>query len=77
MSSGLVIPVVLWGSTAPTHCVSAVLVTTDQRTIITGCHDGQICLWDLNENMQVTILTCLWPLLPKLELALVPRPHFL
>ncbi|XP_071788146.1 WD repeat-containing protein 7-like isoform X1 [Asterias amurensis] len=53
MSSGLVIPVVLWGSSAPTHCVSAVLVTTDQRTIITGCHDGQICLWDLNENMQV------------------------
>ncbi|XP_022084868.1 WD repeat-containing protein 7-like isoform X1 [Acanthaster planci] len=52
-SSGLVIPVVLWGSNAPTHCVSAVLITTDQRTIITGCHDGQICLWDLNESMQV------------------------
>ncbi|XP_072038348.1 WD repeat-containing protein 7-like isoform X2 [Amphiura filiformis] len=52
-SSGLVVPVVLWGSTAPTHCISAVLVTSDQRTIITGCHDGQIVLWDLNESMQV------------------------
>ncbi len=44
---------VLWGSTPPTHCISAVLLTSDQRTIITGCHDGQIVLWDLNESMQV------------------------
>ncbi len=53
-SSGLVVPVVLWGSTPPTHCISAVLVTSDQRTIITGCHDGQIVLWDLNESMLVS-----------------------
>ncbi|XP_072173501.1 WD repeat-containing protein 7-like [Diadema setosum] len=52
-SSGLVVPIVLWGKTAPTHCVSAVLVTSDQQTIITGCHDGQIILWDLNDNMKV------------------------
>ncbi|XP_030827791.1 WD repeat-containing protein 7 isoform X2 [Strongylocentrotus purpuratus] len=52
-SSGLVVPIVLWGKTAPTHCISAILVTSDQQTIITGCHDGQVILWDLNDNMKV------------------------
>ncbi|XP_071826245.1 WD repeat-containing protein 7-like [Apostichopus japonicus] len=52
-SSGLVVPVVLWGTNAPTHCISSILVTSDQKTVITGCHDGQICLWDLAEDVQI------------------------
>lgn len=55
-SSGLVVPVVLWGTNAPTHCISSILVTSDQKTVITGCHDGQICLWDLAEDVQVMYL---------------------
>ena len=51
--SNLVLPIVLWGRTAPTHCISTVLVMDDFSTIITGCHDGQICLWDMTPELQV------------------------
>ncbi|CAG2187615.1 unnamed protein product [Mytilus edulis] len=54
MSTGgnLVVPMVLWGDNCPTHCISAVLMTPDQRTIITGCNDGQLGIWDVTENWQ-------------------------
>ncbi|XP_078576375.1 WD repeat-containing protein 7-like isoform X4 [Branchiostoma floridae x Branchiostoma japonicum] len=52
-SNNLAVPIVLWGHVPPTHCISAILLTSDQRTVVTGCHDGQICLWDLNENMEL------------------------
>lgn len=45
VSTNLVVPVVLWGPTAPTHCVSSVYLSKDQKTLATGCYDGQICLW--------------------------------
>lgn len=45
VSTNLVVPVVLWGPTAPTHCVSSVFLSDDQTTLATGCYDGQICLW--------------------------------
>lgn len=51
--NGLVLPIVLWGRTAPTHCISTVLVMDDFSTIITGCHDGQICLWDMTPELEV------------------------
>ncbi|XP_071942422.1 WD repeat-containing protein 7-like isoform X1 [Antedon mediterranea] len=53
-TTSLVVPIVLWGPTPPTHCVSCVMVTADQRTIVTGCHDGQIVMWDLDENLQLS-----------------------
>ncbi|XP_063439339.1 WD repeat-containing protein 7-like isoform X1 [Mytilus trossulus] len=71
MSTGgnLVVPMVLWGDNCPTHCISAVLMTPDQRTIITGCNDGQLGIWDVTENWQIfprsllfghtTAITCL------------------
>lgn len=47
------LPIVLWGRRAPTHCISAVLLTDDGATVVTGCHDGQICLWDLSVDLDV------------------------
>ncbi|KAB0378291.1 hypothetical protein FD755_009869 [Muntiacus reevesi] len=52
-ANSLVLPIVLWGRRAPTHCISAVLLTDDGATIVTGCHDGQICLWDLSVDLDV------------------------
>lgn len=51
--NNLVLPIVLWGRTAPTHCISSLLVMDDFSTIITGCHDGQICLWDMTPELKV------------------------
>ncbi|XP_041377022.1 WD repeat-containing protein 7-like isoform X4 [Gigantopelta aegis] len=73
MSSGssLVVPMVLWGRHAPTHCISAILMTADMKNIVTGCNDGQICIWDITDNWQLfprsmlfghtTAITCLAP----------------
>ncbi|KAF7217714.1 transcript variant X3 [Nothobranchius furzeri] len=51
--NNLVLPIVLWGRTAPTHCISSLLVMDDFSTIITGCHDGQICLWDMAPELKI------------------------
>uniref|UniRef100_A0A5K1TVZ6 WD repeat domain 7 n=1 Tax=Callithrix jacchus TaxID=9483 RepID=A0A5K1TVZ6_CALJA len=51
--NSLVLPIVLWGRKAPTHCISAVLLTDDGATVVTGCHDGQICLWDLSVELEI------------------------
>nr|XP_002123988.2 WD repeat-containing protein 7 [Ciona intestinalis] len=47
MSNSLIVPIVLWGSTPPTHRVSAVTFTPDFQNIVTGCRDGQLCVWDV------------------------------
>lgn len=68
VSANLVVPVVLWGPNAPTHCIaSCVYLLSDQQKsnpnsgiIITGCYDGQIILWTLESgngscsNMKMT-----------------------
>ncbi|XP_067839921.1 WD repeat-containing protein 7 isoform X2 [Heptranchias perlo] len=51
--NSLVLPIVLWGRKAPTHCISNLLVMDDLATIVTGCHDGQICLWDLTPKLEI------------------------
>ncbi|XP_076019795.1 WD repeat-containing protein 7 [Genypterus blacodes] len=51
--NSLVLPIVLWGRMAPTHCISSLLVMDDFNTIITGCHDGQICLWDMTRELEI------------------------
>lgn len=54
-STNLVVPVVLWGPYAPTHCVSSVFLSRDQKTLVTGCYDGQICLWKVDpETLKMT-----------------------
>lgn len=64
--NSLVLPIVLWGRTAPTHCISSLLVMDDFSTIITGCHDGQICLWDMTPELEVLmtvvviLMICMW-----------------
>ncbi|KAG1935713.1 WD repeat-containing protein [Pimephales promelas] len=51
--NSLVLPIVLWGRNAPTHCISSLLVMDDLATIITGCHDGQICIWDMTSELEI------------------------
>ncbi|NXI61479.1 WDR7 protein, partial [Anseranas semipalmata] len=51
--NSLVLPIVLWGRKAPTHCISTLLLMDDVSMIVTGCHDGQICLWDLSLDLEV------------------------
>uniref|UniRef100_A0A8C7ZCL1 WD repeat domain 7 n=1 Tax=Oryzias sinensis TaxID=183150 RepID=A0A8C7ZCL1_9TELE len=51
--NNLVLPIVLWSRAAPTHCISSLLVMDDFSTIVTGCHDGQICLWDMTPELQI------------------------
>ncbi|XP_071441616.1 WD repeat-containing protein 7 isoform X4 [Hetaerina americana] len=54
-STNLVIPVVLWGKTAPTHCISSIYLSRDQKNLVTGCYDGQICLWQVDpETLKMT-----------------------
>ena len=50
LATNLVVPVVLWGQNTPTHCVSSVFLSRDQRTLATGCYDGQICLWQIDSD---------------------------
>ncbi|XP_049847123.1 WD repeat-containing protein 7 isoform X2 [Schistocerca gregaria] len=61
MSTGtnLVVPVVLWGKHPPTHCISCVMLSRDQKTLITGCYDGQICLWQMNPDTLKMFPRCL------------------
>ncbi|KFP07872.1 WD repeat-containing protein 7 [Calypte anna] len=51
--NSLVLPIVLWGRRAPTHCISTLLLMDDTSVVVTGCHDGQICLWDLSPDLEV------------------------
>jgi len=54
--TSLVVPIVLWGRIAPTHCISCVYLSRDQKTLVTGCYDGQICLWQVDpETLKVYI----------------------
>ena len=47
MSSSSVVPVVLWGSTPPSHSISCIITTYDQKTVVTGSTDGQLGILDL------------------------------
>lgn len=61
MSSGtnLVVPIVLWGKYPPTHCISCIFLSADQKTLVTGCYDGQICLWQVDPNTLKMVPRCL------------------
>ncbi|GLH07771.1 uncharacterized protein GBIM_13199 [Gryllus bimaculatus] len=59
VATSLSVPVVLWGKTAPTHCISCILLSRDQRTLATGCYDGQICLWQVDPDTLKMTPRCL------------------
>ncbi|KAL0859247.1 hypothetical protein ABMA27_011058 [Loxostege sticticalis] len=53
--TNLIVPVVLWGKHAPTHCISSIYLSRDQKTLVTGCYDGQICIWQVHpETLKMT-----------------------
>ena len=51
-STNLVVPLVMWGKSSPGHCVSCVYLLRDQRTMVTGSHDGQLIIWQLENTDQ-------------------------
>ncbi|XP_013176377.1 PREDICTED: WD repeat-containing protein 7 isoform X4 [Papilio xuthus] len=57
--TNLIVPVVLWGKNAPSHCVSSVYLSRDQKTLVTGCYDGQICIWQVNPDTLKMTPRCL------------------
>lgn len=50
MSTSAVVPLVFWGSTPPKHVVTCILVTYDQKTVITGSKSGQLGVWDIRQS---------------------------
>ncbi|XP_071424836.1 WD repeat-containing protein 72 isoform X2 [Pithys albifrons albifrons] len=46
--------VAVWGRAAPSHSITAIMVTDDQHTIVTGSQEGQICLWDLSSDLKIS-----------------------
>ena len=50
MANSLIIPIVLWGHKPPTHRISSIVISSDRQTIITGCRDGQLVVWDYKNN---------------------------
>ena len=50
LSSQLIVPIALWGNEPPTHCISSIFITSDHTTLVTGCNDGHICLWDVEAS---------------------------
>ncbi|XP_078097506.1 WD repeat-containing protein 72-like [Mustelus asterias] len=48
----IVQPIAMWERTAPSHSICALMLTDDQRTIVTGSREGQICLWNLSPDFK-------------------------
>ncbi|XP_008828002.1 WD repeat-containing protein 72 isoform X2 [Nannospalax galili] len=45
--------VALWGRKAPPHSITAIMITDDQQTIVTGSQEGQLCLWSLTRELKI------------------------
>ncbi|XP_055517056.1 WD repeat-containing protein 72-like isoform X2 [Leucoraja erinacea] len=45
--------IAVWGRKAPSHSICALMLTDDQRTIVTGSREGQICLWNLSPDFRI------------------------
>lgn len=48
--NSLMVPIVLWGRKSPTHKVSCITSTKHGKNILTGCADGQVCVWDFDQD---------------------------
>ncbi|XP_053934102.1 WD repeat-containing protein 72 isoform X1 [Cuculus canorus] len=46
--------VAVWGQIAPSHSITAIMITDDQQTVVTGSQEGQICLWDLSSELKIS-----------------------
>ncbi|XP_029808680.1 WD repeat-containing protein 72 [Suricata suricatta] len=46
--------VALWGREAPPHSITAIMITDDQQTIVTGSQEGQLCLWNLSPELKIS-----------------------
>ncbi|XP_035299329.1 WD repeat-containing protein 72 isoform X1 [Cricetulus griseus] len=46
--------VALWGRKAPPHSITAIMITDDQQTIVTGSQEGQLCLWSLSPELKIS-----------------------
>ncbi|KAM8974147.1 WD repeat-containing protein 72 [Pelodytes ibericus] len=46
--------VAVWGNKAPSHSITTMMITDDQKTIVTGSLEGQICLWYLSVEIKIT-----------------------
>ncbi|XP_048418473.1 WD repeat-containing protein 72-like isoform X2 [Stegostoma tigrinum] len=52
MMKSIVQPIAVWERKAPSHSICALMLTDDQRTIVTGSREGQICLWNLSADFK-------------------------
>lgn len=55
MSERLILPVALWSSKAPTHRISCVHLMHNGKNLVTGSRDGQICIWDVEQEPLLSI----------------------
>ncbi|XP_032337046.1 LOW QUALITY PROTEIN: WD repeat-containing protein 72 [Camelus ferus] len=46
--------VALWGKKAPSHSITAIMITDDQQMIVTGSQEGQLCLWNLSSELKIS-----------------------
>ncbi|XP_058397593.1 WD repeat-containing protein 72 isoform X4 [Diceros bicornis minor] len=46
--------VALWGKKAPLHSITAIMITDDQQTMVTGSQEGQLCLWTLSPELKIS-----------------------
>ncbi|XP_007933491.1 WD repeat-containing protein 72 [Orycteropus afer afer] len=46
--------VALWGIKAPPHSITAIMITDDQQTVVTGSQEGQLCLWNLSPELKIS-----------------------
>lgn len=50
-----VLPVAVWGTRAPSHRISCVHLMNNEKNLITGSQDGQICIWELEHSPILSI----------------------
>ncbi|XP_052817918.1 WD repeat-containing protein 7-like isoform X2 [Mya arenaria] len=53
VGNNIVVPVVLWGKNAPTHCISAIWMSSNMKHVVTACNDAQLCVWDVTPTWEV------------------------
>nr|XP_005996242.1 PREDICTED: WD repeat-containing protein 72 [Latimeria chalumnae] len=44
----------VWGRRSPSHTITAIMVTDDQQTIVTGSQEGQLCLWNFSSELKMS-----------------------
>lgn len=55
MSERLVLPFAFWGSKPPTHKITCLNIMHNERNLITGSQDGQVCIWDIEHDPVLSI----------------------